>query len=369
MSVQNLSVKKRIIDESLGLLQALIGIPSFSREEEKTAALISRFFSSRNIAWERKGNNIWAKTHSWKKGAPVILLISHHDTVKPSSSYTRDPFDAGIEDGRLFGLGSNDAGGSLAAMIAAFLHLNENEDLPFNIILAAVAEEEISGENGVSSILSALGHVDFAIVGEPTGMQMAIAEKGLLVLDCEAVGTRSHVAHGSGDNAIYKALQDIEWFRIYRFPKVSELLGPVRMSVTEIASGSQHNVIPDLCRFTVDIRLTDEYTHEEIIAKIKKNVKSAVIPRSQKLRSSYVSPDHPAVQAGLSLGLETYGSPTLSDMALLPFPAMKLGPGDSARSHMADEFIYIDEIENAAGIYVDLLLNIELPDVIITDIQ
>jgi acetylornithine deacetylase len=359
MQVQNLLINKQITEDCIALLKALIQTPSFSREEGKTADLLYDFFTSRGFLCRRKKNNIWAKNKSWKEGAPVVLLNSHHDTVKPSSSYTRNPFDAAIEDGRLFGLGSNDAGGSLAALIAAFLHLDKNEELPFNLILAATAEEEISGENGINFILPDLGRIEFAIVGEPTGMKMAIAEKGLLVLDCEAEGTRSHVAHGGDDNAIYNAIQDIQWFRNYRFEKISDFLGPVKMTVTQIQAGEQHNVVPDLCRFTVDIRVTDVYRHEEILEEIGRHVIAKVIPRSNRLRSSGISPDHPVVKAGLSLGLEAYGSPTISDMALMPFPAIKLGPGDSKRSHSADEYILLQEIEDGIKVYIELLSTID----------
>lgn len=337
------------------MLKTLIGIPSLSRQEEAAADAIEGFFKEKGVSCERTLNNVWARNKYFNKKKPTILLNSHHDTVKPSEAYTLDPHQATEKDGKLFGLGSNDAGGALVSLIAAFLHFYEKKGLEYNLLLAATAEEEISGKNGIESLLPELGPIAFAIVGEPTGMQMAISEKGLMVLDCKVHGRPGHAARNEGENAIYKALRDIEWFRNYRFAKVSQYLGPVKMSVTMIKAGSQHNVVPDLCEFTVDVRTTDSYTNEEILKIIRHHVGCEVKPRSVRLRASSIDPGHPIVKAGMALGRETYGSPTMSDQALLPVPSFKMGPGDSARSHSADEFIFLDEIKQAIPLYIKLL--------------
>lgn len=347
-----------LVDESIVLLRNLISIPSFSREEDKTAQAIEAFLQERTVKTFRKENNIWAFNKFYDLAKPTILLNSHHDTVKPNSGYTRDPFSADLEGDKLYGLGSNDAGGSLVSLAAAFLHFYEQQDLKYNLCLALTAEEEISGKNGLELILPELGELEFAIVGEPTQMQMAIAEKGLLVLDCTVYGKAGHAARDEGENAIYKALKDIEWFRTYEFAKKSELFGPVKMSVTIIEAGSQHNVVPATCKFTVDVRVTDAYRNEEVLRIIRQHVNCDVNPRSTRLKPSSISPDHPIVKAGLALGRETYGSPTTSDQALLDIPSLKMGPGDSARSHMADEFIYTNEIEEGVSLYIELLSKI-----------
>jgi acetylornithine deacetylase len=300
-------------------------------------------------------NNVWACNKHFDPAKPTLLLNSHHDTVKPNAGYTRDPHQAKIEDGKLYGLGSNDAGGPLVSLLAAFLHFYERADLRYNLIYAATAEEEISGKNGIEAILPELGEIAVAIVGEPTQMHLAVAEKGLMVLDCISTGRPGHAAREAGANAIYKAMQDIEWFRTFSFPKVSEALGPVRMSVTVIKAGSQHNVVPAQCEFTVDVRTTDAYTNEEILEIISDHVQCQVKPRSTRLQPSSISVQHPLVQAGLKLGRKTYGSPTTSDQALLNCPSLKLGPGDSARSHTADEFIYVEEIKEGIELYVKML--------------
>ncbi|MFT4153965.1 M20 family metallo-hydrolase [Parafilimonas sp.] len=356
--------------DALGLLQQLISIPSFSREEDKTADAIESFLQSKNITTNRLLNNVWATNKYFDKSKPAILLNSHHDTVRPSKQYTRYPFKADIEDGKLYGLGSNDAGGCLVSLITTFIHFYHQQNLQYNIILAATAEEEISGKNGIELLLkdetfinttSSLqtpfraGAAWCAIVGEPTLMNMAVAEKGLLVLDCTAHGRAGHAAREEGDNAIYKALKDIDWVKNYRFDKVSELIGPNKMSVTIINAGSQHNVIPSECKFTVDVRVNELYSFEEVLSIIKQNVQSEVVPRSLRLRSTNISLDHPLVKAGIELGRTYYGSPTTSDKALMPFPALKMGPGDSARSHSADEFIFVDEIKNGIELYIELL--------------
>lgn len=347
-----------LVDESIVLLRNLISIPSFSREEDKTAQAIESFLQERSVKTFRKENNIWAFNKFYDLAKPTILLNSHHDTVKPNSGYTRDPFSADLEGDMLYGLGSNDAGGSLVSLAAAFLHFYEQQDLKYNLCLALTAEEEISGKNGLELILPELGELEFAIVGEPTQMQMAIAEKGLLVLDCTVYGKAGHAARDEGENAIYKALKDIEWFRTYEFAKKSELFGPVKMSVTIIEAGSQHNVVPATCKFTVDVRVTDAYRNEEVLRIIRQHVNCDVNPRSTRLKPSSISPDHPIVKAGLALGRETYGSPTTSDQALLDIPSLKMGPGDSARSHMADEFIYTNEIKEGMSLYIELLSKI-----------
>ncbi|UIR55428.1 M20 family metallo-hydrolase [Sphingobacterium sp. SRCM116780] len=345
----------QLFEESLELLKALITISSLSREEHLTADLIVQFLDKKNVKSYRKGNNVWAYNQYYDAKKPTILLNSHHDTVKPNTGYTRDPFSADIEEGKLFGLGSNDAGGCLVSLIAAFLHFYDRTDLNYNFCLAASAEEEVSGINGIESILSELGPLDFAIVGEPTLMDLAIAEKGLMVLDCTALGTAGHAARDEGENALYKAIQDIEWFRTFQFDRESKVLGSIKMSVTMIHAGSQHNVVPATCDYVVDVRTTDAYTNEETLAIIKQHVKSDVRARSIRLNSSHIPEDHPFVLAGLSLGKKSYGSPTMSDQALLRIPSVKLGPGYSGRSHMADEFIYIDEIGNGIDDYISIL--------------
>ncbi|MBI1782447.1 MAG: M20 family metallo-hydrolase [Sphingobacteriales bacterium] len=341
---------------AISLLKELIATPSFSKEEDQTAGIICRFLGERGIAHYRSGNNVWAKNKFYDSAKPTILLNSHHDTVKPNKGYTLDPFSPIEKDGKLFGLGSNDAGGSLVSLIATFLYYYDKQDLNYNLIIAATAEEEISGTGGIEALLPELGKVDCAIVGEPTQMQMAIAEKGLLVLDCIAYGKAGHAAREEGENALYKVVKDIEWISSYKFSKVSDLLGPVKMSVTVIETDNkQHNVVPAQCKFVIDVRVNELYTHEEIIETVKQHIQSAVKPRSTRLRSSSISLEHPLIKSGIKLGRNFYGSPTTSDKALMPFPALKIGPGDSARSHTADESIYIDEIKNGIDLYIRLL--------------
>lgn len=348
----------KLFDDSLNLLRKLISIPSLSREEENTASAIERFLEDQGIKPHRMINNVWAYNEHFDPKKPTILLNSHHDTVKPNPGYDRDPFAADIIDGKLFGLGSNDAGGSLVSLIAVFIHFYKEKNLKYNLCLAATAEEEISGKNGIELILPQLGQLEFAIVGEPTLMQMAVAERGLMVLDCVAHGRAGHAAREEGENAIYKAMKDINWFKTYEFAKKSALFGPVKMSVTIIEAGSQHNVVPAICNFTVDVRVTDAYRNEEVLKIISQNVDCDVNPRSTRLKPSSISIEHPIVKAGIALGRETYGSPTTSDQALLDIPSLKMGPGDSARSHMADEYIYINEIEEGIDLYIKLLTEI-----------
>ncbi|MBC8153419.1 MAG: M20 family metallo-hydrolase [Bacteroidetes bacterium] len=343
---------------ALGLLKQLIATPSFSREENHTANLIDGFLNERGITTQRKNNNIWAQNRHFDAVKPTILLNSHHDTVRPNPSWTLDPFAPLERDGKLYGLGSNDAGGCLVALIAAFCHFYDQPGLASNLVLAASAEEEISGRDGLELILADLPPISFAIVGEPTQMQLAIAEKGLLVLDCTAHGRSGHAARHEGDNAIYKAIRDIQWLTTYSFPKVSPTLGPIKLSVTIINAGTQHNVVPDTCTFTVDVRVTEQYSLEEIIATIRAHTESEVTPRSVRLKPSSIPETHPIVQAGLALGRHTYGSPTTSDQAVLDCPSLKCGPGDSARSHSADEFIYQQELDEGIAGYVAMLQSV-----------
>lgn len=341
--------------DSLELLKQLISISSFSKEEDQTADVIEQFLQTRNIKTQHKLNNVWAYNKHFDAKKPTMLLNSHHDTVKPNSGYTRDPFAPIVEDGKLYGLGSNDAGGCLVSLIATFLYFYEQEGLSYNVCLAATAEEEISGINGLECILPDLGELEFAIVGEPTLMNLAVAERGLLVLDCVSTGKAGHAAREEGDNAIYKALKDIEWFRSYRFSKVSEMFGPLKMSVTIINAGSQHNVVPATCTFTVDVRVTDAYANEEVLKIIRTNVDCTVTPRSVRLKPSSIDKEHPIVLSGIALGRTTYGSPTTSDQALLSIPSLKVGPGDSARSHMADEYVFVNEVEEGIKLYIEML--------------
>ncbi|TZF81701.1 M20/M25/M40 family metallo-hydrolase [Pedobacter sp. BS3] len=345
----------KLADESIGLLKKLIATPSFSKEERQTAQIIELFLKQHGVRTYTKLNNIWAYNKYFDASKPTILLNSHHDTVKPNSGYTRDPFSPDVEDGILYGLGSNDAGGCLVSLIATFLYFYPQENLNYNFCLATTAEEEISGNNGLELVIPDLGPLEFAIVGEPTQMNLAIAERGLMVLDCTVHGKAGHAAREEGENAIYKALNDIEWFRTFQFPKVSEVFGPLKMTVTIINAGSQHNVVPATCTFTVDVRVTDAYRNEEVLDIIRQHVSCEVKPRSIRLKPSSIDKNHPIVQAGLSLGRTTYGSPTTSDQALLDIPSLKLGPGDSGRSHIADEFIYVDEIREGITLYVQML--------------
>jgi acetylornithine deacetylase len=345
---------------AINLLKELISIPSLSKEEDKTADLIQHFLEDHQVRVYRKKNNAWAFNKFYNPELPTILLNSHHDTVKPNTGYTLNPFEPVTEDGKLFGLGSNDAGGALVSLMMTFLHFYDKSDLKYNIIYAATAEEEISGSDGIECILNELGKIDFAIVGEPTEMHLAIAEKGLLVLNCVAHGKSAHAAHANPDNAIINAMKDIEWFQNFKFPKISKMLGEVRMNVTIIKAGLQHNVIPDKCEFTVDIRTTDAYNNAEVLEIIKENIKSEILPGSLRLNPSSISNDHPFVKAGIAAGRTAYGSPTISDQALMPFPSLKMGPGNSLRSHTSNEFIYLEEITSGIDIYIELLSKIVL---------
>lgn len=345
-----------LYQDSIRLLKELIAIPSFSKEESVTADCIEKFFQSKQIKANRYLNNIWVANQHFDEVKPTILLNSHHDTVKPNKAYTLDPFSPIEKEGKLFGLGSNDAGGSLVSLLAVFMHYYAQENLTHNLIYAATAEEEISGRNGIEALLPTLPPIAYGIVGEPTQMQMAVAERGLLVLDAVATGKPGHAARNEGENALYKAIKDIQWVEDYQFDKVSELLGPVKMTVTVIETENKaHNVVPASCHFVIDVRVNECYSFEDIIHTIQANLTSVVQPRSLRMKSSSIPLDHPLVQAGKQLNRSWYGSPTTSDKALMPFLTLKMGPGDSARSHSADEFIYLKEIEEGIQLYINIL--------------
>lgn len=344
----------QLSDDAVDLLIRLIKTPSFSREETRAAALIQEFLVAHSMAVHRQQNNVWAVSAHFDAAKPTILLNSHHDTVQPAAGWNYDPFGAVLEGDKLTGLGSNDAGASVVSLLAAFRYFHHKPNA-FNLICAITAEEEISGTNGIRSVLPELGKIDLGIVGEPTGMNLAIAEKGLIVLDATAHGKAGHAAREEGQNALYEALDDIQWLRNYQFPRVSPLLGPVKMTVTQIAAGTQHNVVPDRCQFVVDVRPNELYQNQEIIDIIRANVRSEMVPRSLHLNSSRISENHPLVRKAVAMGKRIYGSPTLSDQSMMPFETLKMGPGESARSHTPDEYILVSEIEAAIRDYVDLL--------------
>lgn len=339
--------------DTIDLLKNMIRIPSFSRDEGAVADFLERWMLTEGFAVRRLGNNLWMESGP-ADGRPTILLNAHIDTVKPASGYTRDPFTPEIEDGCLYGLGSNDDGGSLVALLVTYSRLIQKEQ-PYRLIFSATAEEEVSGKGGLDLILPELGRIDFGVMGEPTGMRMAVAERGLMVLDCTAYGKSGHAARNEGVNAIYKAIEDIQWFKSHSFDRVSDFLGAVKMSVTQINAGTQHNVVPDKCTFVVDVRPNGMYTNPELLEMIKSSVSCEVKERSTRIGSSHLPMDHPAVVRGLSLGLEPFGSPATSNQTLCHFPTLKIGPGDSARSHSADEYIRLDEIADGIETYVALL--------------
>lgn len=342
------------LEDSLSLLRAMIRIPSLSREEDAVTSLVVDTLTGWGYKPNRQGNNVWLKSPEWQEGKPVLLLNSHVDTVRPAKTWTYDPFGAVMEDGKLIGLGSNDAGASVVALLCAFRILSEKPQ-PYNLIFCASAEEEVSGLNGIASVLDQFGPLAFAVVGEPTRMQMAVAEKGLIVLDCESKGRPGHAAREEGINAIYKALEDIRILQNLSLPLSSEFLGPVKITVTQIEAGTQHNVVPDSCRFVLDVRTNECYPNREVFRIISESIEAEVKPRSFRLNSSGIPAGHPFVRRGTALGLSSYGSPTTSDQAVIPFPSVKIGPGDSARSHTADEYIFPDEIREGVEIYVRLL--------------
>lgn len=336
-------------NEAVELLKGLVSIPSVSRDEAGTAALLFDFLASRGASPERSANNVYARSADFDPARPTLLLNSHHDTVRPAASYTRDPFAPGIERGRLYGLGSNDAGASVVSLAETFLAFR-GRPLPFNLLLALTAEEECMGPHGIRALLPELGEVAMALVGEPTGMQAAVGERGLVVLDCTARGRSGHAARSEGVNALYIALDDIARLRTFRFERESKLLGPIGIAVTQIEAGTQHNVVPDICRFVADVRTTDAYTNEQTVDILRAALRSEAAPRSTHIRAVALDDAHPLVRAALALGLRTYVSPTASDRTLMPFPALKMGPGDSSRSHTADEYVLLSEIaEGLAG--------------------
>ena len=347
---------ERLTENAISLLKNLIETQSFSQQEENTAKLIEAWFLENEIPFKRTKNNIWATNKYFDESKPTLLLNSHHDTVKPNSAYTKDPFKAIVTDGKLYGLGSNDAGGCLVCLLATFTNFYAQKNLKYNVVIVASAEEENSGPNGLNSMLSIIPHIDVAIVGEPTLMHLAVAEKGLVVLDAIVQGTPSHAAHPNNNNSIYNTIEVLQWFKDFKFEKTSEALGDVKMTVTQISAGSQHNVIPAHVDLVIDVRVNDAYSNQEIAAILQeKSPCTKITPRSVRLNSSAISTEHDLVKAGVAMGRATYGSPTLSDQACLTCQSLKLGPGDSTRSHSADEFIYLAEIEEGIKIYVELL--------------
>ena len=345
--------------QAIDLLKRLIATPSVSRDEAAAADLMQAEFERWGFVPKRKGNNVWAEAWPYDEAKPTILLDAHIDTVKPSAAWVRDPFMPSIEGDRLYGLGSNDTGASVVTMFATFVCLSKSEQ-PYNLIMLASAEEEVTGTGGVRAVLQELPAIDFALVGEPTSLQPAVAEKGLMVLDCVAHGVAGHAAREEGVNAIYKALKDIEWFRTHRFERVSPMLGAVKMTVTGIEAGTQHNVVPAECRFMVDVRVNECYQNEELLAEIREAVECDVQPRSTHLNSSAIALDHPAVERLIEMGRTPFGSPTMSNQAVIPFTTLKLGPGDSARSHTADEYVLLGEIADAMELYFALLDNLKI---------
>jgi len=342
--------------DAISLLKKLIETQSFSSEEDVTASHVEAWFKSYNIDYKRTVNNVWAINKHFDESKPTLLLNSHHDTVKPNNGYTKNPLKAIEEDGKLYGLGSNDAGGCLVSLIATFTYFYNQQDLKYNLVIVASAEEESSGQNGLNSMLAVIPKVDVAIVGEPTLMNLAVAEKGLVVFDAEILGTPSHAAHPNDNNAIYNTIDVLQWFKDYTFNKSSVSLGDVKMTVTQINAGKQHNAVPANVKLVVDVRVNDKYSNQEIVDILQKEAPcDSIIPRSIKLNSSSIPIDHDLVNAGIEIGRTTYGSPTLSDQAVLTCPSLKLGPGDSTRSHSADEFIYLNEIEEGLKIYIELL--------------
>lgn len=348
--------KKELTKNAIELLKNLIETPSFSSEEDKTASLIEKWFAEYKIPCVRTKNNVWATNLHFNETKPTILLNSHHDTVKPNNGYTKDPFKAIEQEGKLFGLGSNDAGGCLVSLIATFTYYYSKKNLEYNLVIVASAEEESSGPNGLNSMLEFIPEIDVAIVGEPTQMNLAIAEKGLVVFDAIVKGTPSHAAHPNNDNAIYNTIDILKWFQDYKFEKKSPVLGDVKMTVTQINAGKQHNAVPAAVELVIDVRVNDKYSNKEIADILIKNSPcTSIQPRSLRLNSSSIPISHPLVEAGVELGRETYGSPTLSDQAVLSCPSLKLGPGYSPRSHTADEFIYLHEVEEGIDLYIKLL--------------
>lgn len=341
--------------EAVSLLSHLIATPSVSRDERRAADIMEEELTRCGFTPHREANNVWAIGPCQREDRPTLLLNAHIDTVKPVASYTRNPYEPSLEDGTLYGLGSNDCGGGLVSLLQVFRELSASEQCPYNLVYLASAEEEVSGKDGISRALPLLPHIDVAIVGEPTGMQPAVAEKGLMVVDITAHGKSGHAARNEGVNAIYEALDDLCWIRSHRFDRVSQFLGPTKMQATVINAGTQHNVVPDECKIVVDVRTNELYTNEEVFDIISSHCKSECRARSFRLHSSRIDLNHPLVERCVALGLQPFGSPTLSDQALMPFASLKLGPGQSARSHSANEYIKVSEIEHAIGLYLRLL--------------
>ena len=349
-------VNERLTEQAVELLCRLIEVPRISREETAAADLLQNYMTAElGLEVRREGNNLWSIQPDFDPRKQTLLLNAHIDTVKPVAGWQRNPFKATREGNRIYGLGSNDDGASLVSLLHVFAAFGEEGKGLYNLVFLASAEEEVSGKGGIESVLPLLPKIDVALVGEPTGMQPAIAEKGLMVLDVTAKGKAGHAARDEGDNAIYRAMDDIAWFRNYRWKRVSPLLGPVKMTVTIVNAGTQHNVIPDTCTFTVDVRTNECYTNREIFDEIGKNVKSQVVARSFRLSSSGIDERHPLVQKIIALGGKPFGSPTLSDQALMPFPSLKMGPGESRRSHSADEFVDFCEIRDAINRFTQIL--------------
>ena len=347
---------EKLTTEAIALLKQLIETQSFSSEEDNTALLVADWFTTHKIPFKRNNNNIWATNKHFDEKKPTLLLNSHHDTVKPNKGYTKDPLKAIVEDGKLYGLGSNDAGGCLVSLMSTFTYFYKKKDLNYNLVIVASAEEESSGSYGLNSMLSIIPKVDIAIVGEPTLMNLAIAEKGLVVFDAKVKGTASHAAHPNKDNAIYNTVAVLKWFKNFKFDRKSPVLGDVKMTVTQINAGKQHNAVPSEVDLVIDVRVNDRYTNKEVAEILKQKSPCSIIKaRSLRLNSSSIPIHHNLVKAGIALGRKTYGSPTLSDQSVLSCPSLKLGPGDSTRSHTADEFIYIAEIEEGIKIYIELL--------------
>lgn len=341
--------------QPIALLKQLVAIPSISRSEDDKAALLFDFLTGHGLSPKRCGNNIWCESKNFDPDKPTIMLNSHIDTVKPSEAWSTDPFVPIEKDGKIYALGANDAHASVVSLLAAFLNLSSKRQ-HYNLLLAFSCEEEVSGKGGMEALSKILPRIDLAVVGEPTGMNLAVAERGLMVLDCIAKGISGHAAREEGINAIYEALPDIEWFRTYEFEKKSEMLGKVKMSVTMVNAGRQHNVVPDKCDFVVDVRLNECYTHQQVLDIIRQHVKAEVRPRSMRLKPSGIDIDHPFVRRYIQMGVgNIFGSATMSDQALMPYTSVKIGPGDSARSHTADEYIRVSEIESAIDIYCNLL--------------
>lgn len=345
---------KELQQDAISLLQTLINTPSLSGEEDETAAHIKQWLENHGVACKQQQNNVYAINKYEDPTKPYLLLNSHHDTVHPNSGYTKNPYKAEISDGKLYGLGSNDAGGALVCLLATFVYFYEQKDMAYNLIVAATAEEETSGPNGLNSLLPTLPPINTAIVGEPTQMHLAVSEKGLVVFDATIHGTASHAAHPNDDNPIDKIGSVIDWFNSYDFDRVSETLGPVKLTVTQLNAGKQHNAVPADVKLVLDVRVNDRYTNAEI-NELLQEAPCEVKARSLRLSSSSIPMDHPIVKAGIAAGRKTYGSPTLSDQAVLSCDSLKLGPGDSPRSHTADEFIYVRELEEAVPLYISIL--------------